>query len=79
MKIPKYILPIIVISQLCCTSLWFAGNGVMNELIISFGLEKNALGFITSSVQFGFILGTLYDLLTEEALIEEFNFCFIGC
>lgn len=31
----------------------------MNELIENFGLEKNALGHITSSVQFGFILGTL--------------------
>ncbi|WP_303316977.1 MFS transporter [Flavivirga abyssicola] len=55
----KLILPIIIISQFCCTSLWFAGNGVMNDLIINFNLSNNALGHLTSSVQFGFIIGTL--------------------
>ena len=59
MKPSKIILPIIVLSQFCCTSLWFAGNGVMNELIDSFGLGESALGHLTSAVQFGFILGTL--------------------
>jgi MFS family permease len=53
------ILPVIVISQFCCTSLWFAGNGVINDLILDFELDINALGHITSSVQFGFITGTL--------------------
>ncbi|PWG04486.1 MFS transporter [Polaribacter aquimarinus] len=59
MKTPKYILPIIIISQFCCTSLWFAGNGVMNDLVINFNLSSNALGHLTSVVQFGFISGTL--------------------
>ena len=59
MKIPKYILPIIIISQFCCTSLWFAGNGVMNDLVINFNLNPDALGHLTSAVQFGFISGTL--------------------
>ncbi len=59
MKIPKYILPIIVISQFCCTSLWFAGNGVMTNLVNTFNLQENALGNLTSAVQFGFITGTL--------------------
>lgn len=59
MKESKSILPIIVISQFCCTSLWFAGNGVINDLVINFDLEVNALGHLTSSVQFGFIIGTL--------------------
>ncbi|MDT0554345.1 MFS transporter [Urechidicola vernalis] len=59
MKQTKLILPIIVISQFCCTSLWFAGNGVMSELIVGFNLKANALGHLTSAVQFGFILGTL--------------------
>jgi len=31
----------------------------MNDLIIGFNLDDNALGHLTSSVQFGFILGTL--------------------
>ncbi len=59
MKIPKYILPVIVIAQFCCTSLWFAGNAVLNDLILSFNLSENALENLTSAVQFGFISGTL--------------------
>lgn len=55
----KYILPVIVFSQFCCTSLWFAGNGVMNDLLQTFDLEQSALGNLTSAVQFGFITGTL--------------------
>ncbi|WP_248723394.1 MFS transporter [Seonamhaeicola sp. ML3] len=54
----KWILPIIVFSQFCCTSLWFAGNGVMGSIITSFDLNQNALGYLTSAVQLGFILGT---------------------
>lgn len=53
------ILPIIVLSQFCCTSLWFAGNGVMGDLVATFGLNESALGHLTSAVQFGFIAGTL--------------------
>ncbi|MBB6460260.1 MFS transporter [Flammeovirga kamogawensis] len=59
MKPHKYILPIIVISQFFCTSLWFAGNGVMYDLMVNFNLKESALGYLTSSVQFGFIGGTL--------------------
>ena len=55
----KRILPIIVISQFCCTSLWFASNAVLNDLIASFALNTNALENLTSAVQFGFIAGTL--------------------
>ena len=55
----KTILPIIVIAQFCCTSLWFASNAVMTDLVINFGLTASAVGQLTSAVQFGFILGTL--------------------
>jgi MFS family permease len=65
MKPAKRILPIIVLSQFCCTSLWFAGNGVMQDLVANFNLNENALGNLTSAVQFGFIIGTLvFALLT---------------
>ena len=65
MKPKKIILPIIVFSQFCCTSLWFAGNGVIEDLIQTFNLEFSDLGHLTSAVQFGFILGTLlFALLT---------------
>ncbi|RFN58355.1 MFS transporter [Marixanthomonas ophiurae] len=59
MKQSKVILPVIVISQFCCTSLWFAGNGVINDLVLDFNLNISALGHLTSAVQFGFIIGTL--------------------
>lgn len=59
MPTSRLILPIIVIAQFCCTSLWFAGNGVMNDLVTSFDLSPSALGHLTSAVQFGFISGTL--------------------
>jgi MFS family permease len=59
MKPPKWILIVIVVAQFCCTSLWFAGNGVMNDLVSEFGLRITALGHLTSAVQFGFITGTL--------------------
>ncbi len=52
------ILSIILLSQFCCTSLWFAGNGVMEVIIENFNLKKSALGFLTSAVQLGFISGT---------------------
>ena len=55
----KRILPVIVLSQFLCTSLWFAGNAVMNSLARDFKLGETALGHITSAVLFGFIVGTL--------------------
>jgi MFS family permease len=58
-KQTKLVLPVIVISQFCCTSLWFAGNGVINDLVLNFDLQASALGHLTSAVQFGFIVGTL--------------------
>lgn len=71
MKHSKLVLPIIVISQFCCTSLWFAGNGVMKDLVEAFNLEISAVGHLTSAVQFGFILGTLiFALLT---IVDRFS------
>ncbi|MEL6485058.1 MAG: MFS transporter, partial [Bacteroidota bacterium] len=58
MKPPKHILPIIVIAQFFCTSLWFAGNGVLNSLLAEKGITIS-VGTVTASVQFGFIIGTL--------------------
>lgn len=65
MPTKKIVLPVIVLSQFCCTSLWFAGNSVINDLIGNFNLEPSALGNLTSAIQFGFILGTfLFAILT---------------
>ena len=71
MNHPRWILPTIVFSQFCCTSLWFAGNGVMNDLVQDFGLEANAIGHLTSAVQVGFIIGTL--LFAVLTLTDRFS------
>ena len=64
-RIPTYVLPIIVLGQFGCTSLWFAGNAILKDLTLSYSLPEAAIGYITSSVQFGFIIGTLiFALLT---------------
>src|SRR4051812_29308186 len=55
----KRILPTIVISQFCCTSLWFAGNAIIPDIIKEFQLDPTFLANLTSAVQFGFIIGTL--------------------
>ena len=53
------VLTTIVISQFFCTSLWFAGNAIMPEIIANLHLENDFLAHITSAIQFGFITGTL--------------------
>lgn len=53
------ILFLIVTAQFACTSLWFAGNAVIGDLMQRFALSTSAVGHITSMVQFGFIAGTL--------------------
>ncbi len=59
MKVAPRILPIIVFAQFCGTSLWFAGNGVLNDLTVAFNLSQGIVGPLTSAVQLGFISGTL--------------------
>jgi MFS family permease len=55
----RRILPIIVIAQFCCTSVWFAGNAVLQNLVDTLSLDLAFLGHLTSAVQLGFISGTL--------------------
>jgi MFS family permease len=55
----RYVLPIIVISQFFCTSLWFAGNSIINDIAKDLHLAPQFLAHITSAIQFGFISGTL--------------------
>ena len=71
MRIPKHILPSIVASQFACTSLWFASNAVMGDLVATFGLDASALSHLTSAVQFGFIAGTLVFALL--AIADRFS------
>jgi MFS family permease len=54
----KRVLPVIVVSQFLCTSLWFAGNSVIGDLAKTFELTPDFLAHLTSAVQLGFIGGT---------------------
>ncbi len=71
MNSKKWMLPTIVIAQFFCTSLWFAGNGIISDLIKNFNLNASALGHLTSAVQFGFITGTL--LFALFTLTDRFS------
>ncbi|MCC6762688.1 MAG: MFS transporter [Chitinophagaceae bacterium] len=68
---PKYILPVIVLAQFLCTSLWFAGNAVMRPLSQELHLDADFVAHLTSSVQFGFIIGTL--LFAMLAIADRFS------
>jgi MFS family permease len=65
------IIAVIVLAQFCCTSLWFASNGVMSNLVDYLLLNEKAVGFLTSSVQFGFITGTL--VFSILAIADRFS------
>jgi MFS family permease len=54
----KHVLPVLVLSQLCCTSLWFAGNAVAADLAAAASADPALVADLTSSVQLGFISGT---------------------
>lgn len=55
----RFILPVIVIAQFFCTSVWFAGNSVIGGLVSELDLDSIYLAHLTSAIQFGFITGTL--------------------
>ena len=55
----RRILPVIIISQFAGTSLWFAGNAVLDDLRRQWDFGVDAVGYVTSAVQLGFIAGTL--------------------
>jgi len=59
LKPKSYILPLLIIAQFACTSLWFAGNAILDDIAIKTGLGPEVISYVLSSVQFGFIIGTL--------------------
>jgi MFS family permease len=75
----KRILPIIVISQFFCTSLWFAGNAILPDLAKHFNIDGNNLAHLVSAVQFGFISGTfvfaLFGLVDRFVATRIFFVC----
>jgi MFS family permease len=64
---PRRVLPVIVGAQFACTSLWFAVNAVMPDLQRALALPAGAVATLTSSVQLGFIAGTLVFALLSVA------------
>ncbi|NIM27660.1 MAG: MFS transporter [Gammaproteobacteria bacterium] len=70
-KPPRRILPAIIFSQFTATSLWFAGNAVLPDLQRLWQLSADALGYMTSSVQIGFISGTL--VFAVMAISDRFS------
>ncbi|SKB78148.1 MFS transporter [Maribacter arcticus] len=58
-KQKSHILPIIILSQFACTSTWFAGNAILESLTKKLDFGAEIIGYVLSSVQFGFIIGTL--------------------
>lgn len=70
MSRPRRILPTIVLAQLACTSLWFAGNAILESLQTDLGIEGD-VGAITSAVQLGFIVGAA--ALTMSGFGDRFS------
>ena len=69
--VPRRVLPVLVLAQFAGTSLWFAVNAVMPDLQRELGWPAFAVGRLTSSLQFGFILGTLVFALL--AIADRFS------
>ena len=68
---PRRVLPVIVLAQLAGTSPWFAVNAVMPDLQREFGWAAADVGTLTSSLQLGFIAGTLVFALL--AIADRFS------
>ncbi len=49
----------IVLAQLFGTSIWFSANSAADSLKLVWGINQGDVGLLTTSVQAGFILGTL--------------------
>ncbi len=59
MTVPRHTLPTIVAAQFAGTSLWFVGNAALGDLAHLWPTVEGAVGWLTSAVQLGFIVGTL--------------------
>ena len=69
--VPRHVLPVLALAQFAGTSPWFAVNAVMPDLQRELGWTNSAVGALTSSLQFGFIVGTLVFALL--AIADRFS------
>jgi MFS transporter, DHA1 family, inner membrane transport protein len=76
---PAHILPVIALSQLMGTSLWFALNAVLPDLQQQASLPASAMGQLTAAVQIGFILGTLVFAVLAMADRYSPRLVFLSC
>jgi MFS transporter, DHA1 family, inner membrane transport protein len=76
---PRHILPVIAVSQLAGTSLWFAINAVMADLQATAALPGSAVGTLTAAVQLGFIAGTFGFALLAVADRFSPRLVFLAC
>lgn len=60
-KRPSYFLIILVFAQFAGTTLWLSGNAVSTQIEAELGVKLG--GWLTSAVQMGFILGTLFNAI----------------
>jgi MFS family permease len=60
-------IPLIAISQLLGTSLWFSANAAAGDLATSWGVGPREIGYLSTAVQAGFIAGTALVALTGLA------------
>ncbi len=51
-------LALVAVCELLAMSLWFAGTAVGPQLGTAWGLHPESMGFLTSAVQLGFVIGT---------------------
>jgi MFS family permease len=58
---PTFFLIILVFAQFAGTTLWLSGNAVSAQIEAELGVQLG--GWLTSSVQMGFILGTLFNAI----------------
>lgn len=75
--VSKWILPTIVLAQFFCTSLWFAGNAILPDMVEKFSIAPGFLANLTSAVQFGFISGTL--IFALFAVADRFSPSSVFC
>jgi MFS family permease len=62
---------LIVVAELCGTSLWFSGNNAIEELAAEWGLSGAARAWLLMAFQIGFIAGTL--VLAASGLADAFR------
>lgn len=70
-SVPRRILPVVIVAVFMGTSPWLAGNAVIGDLERLWRLSPDAVTYVTSSVQLGFIAGTLlFAVLTVSDLFS---------